>query len=52
MHEAVDTAKDADAVILIVGTNSDWETEGNDHLLHYLQIRTSGKRFVEQMIIL
>ena len=30
MQEAVDTAKDADAVILIVGTNSDWETEGND----------------------
>lgn len=32
MQEAVDTAKDADAVILIVGTNSDWETEGNDRL--------------------
>ena len=30
MEEAVSIAKEADAVILIVGTNSDWETEGND----------------------
>ena len=30
MDEAAAIAKDADAVILIVGTNSDWETEGND----------------------
>ena len=28
--EAVETATNADEVILIVGTNSDWETEGND----------------------
>ena len=28
--EAMDAASEADAVILIVGTNSDWETEGND----------------------
>jgi len=28
--EAVETAANADEVILIVGTNSDWETEGND----------------------
>ena len=28
--EAVKTATNADEVILIVGTNSDWETEGND----------------------
>ena len=28
--EAMDVASEADAVILIVGTNSDWETEGND----------------------
>ena len=28
--EAVEIASDADQVILIVGTNSDWETEGND----------------------
>ena len=26
----MDVASEADAVILIVGTNSDWETEGND----------------------
>ena len=30
MEEAATIAQDADAVILIVGTNSDWETEGND----------------------
>ena len=31
-QEAVTAAKDADHVILIVGTNSDWETEGNDRV--------------------
>ena len=30
LNEAVEVAKNSDAVILIVGTNSDWETEGND----------------------
>ena len=30
MEEATSLAKEADAVILIAGTNSDWETEGND----------------------
>ncbi len=30
MGDAVAAATNADAVILIVGTNSDWETEGND----------------------
>ena len=30
LEEAVEVAKNADAVILVVGTNSDWETEGND----------------------
>ena len=30
MEEATSLAKEADAVILVVGTNSDWETEGND----------------------
>jgi len=29
-QEAITTASNADQVILIVGTNSDWETEGND----------------------
>ncbi len=28
--EAVATAADADAVVLVIGTNNDWETEGND----------------------
>ncbi|SVE46880.1 uncharacterized protein METZ01_LOCUS499734, partial [marine metagenome] len=30
MAQAVNLAKTSDAVILVVGTNSDWETEGND----------------------
>ena len=30
MEEAILLAQEADAVILIAGTNSDWETEGND----------------------
>ena len=30
MDEATSLASESDAVILIVGTNSDWETEGND----------------------
>ena len=29
-QEAIETAANADEVILVVGTNSDWETEGND----------------------
>ena len=32
MEEATSLAKEADAVILIVGTNSDWETVGNDRV--------------------
>ena len=28
--ESIDAASNADGVLLIVGTNSDWETEGND----------------------
>ena len=30
LEEAENLAKECDSVILIVGTNSDWETEGND----------------------
>jgi beta-glucosidase len=30
MQEALNLAQESDAVILVVGTNSDWETEGND----------------------
>lgn len=30
ISEAVDLAKESDAVVLMVGTNDDWETEGND----------------------
>ena len=32
MEEAINLAKEADAVVLIAGTNSDWETEGNDRV--------------------
>ena len=28
--EAIAIAKEVDQVVMIVGTNSDWETEGND----------------------
>jgi beta-glucosidase len=30
IERAVEAARDADATLLVVGTNSDWETEGND----------------------
>ena len=30
LDEAVKIAKQSDVVVLVVGTNSDWETEGND----------------------
>ena len=30
LQEAKKAAQEADAVILVIGTNSDWETEGND----------------------
>ena len=30
LEESVDLAKDADAVIAIVGLNDEWEKEGND----------------------
>lgn len=30
MTHALEIARDADAVILLMGTNDDWETEGND----------------------
>ncbi len=33
MAEAVQVAADADAVLLLVGTNDDWETEGNDRAM-------------------
>ena len=30
LENAVGLAKDADVAIVVVGTNGDWETEGND----------------------
>jgi beta-glucosidase len=32
MDEALNIAKDVEQVVLMVGTNSDWETEGNDRI--------------------
>ena len=40
LEEAVDLAKDADAVIAIVGLNNDWETEGKDRTTLALPGRT------------
>ena len=40
LEEAVDLAKDADAVIAIVGLNNDWETEGYDRTTLALPGRT------------
>lgn len=40
MAAAVDLAKDADAVIAVVGLNSDWETEGYDRTTLALPGRT------------
>ena len=39
-EEAVDLAKDADAVIAVVGLNDDWETEGSDRTTLALPGRT------------
>ena len=32
MDEALNIAKEVEQVVLMVGTNSDWETEGNDRV--------------------
>ena len=40
LEEAVDIAKDADAVIAIVGLNDGWEKEGNDRTTLSLPGRT------------
>ena len=33
MDEALNIAKEVEQVVLMVGTNSDWETEGNDRVV-------------------
>ncbi|KAJ7100754.1 beta-glucosidase [Mycena belliarum] len=48
LAEAVELAKDADAVIAIVGLNSDWETEGNDRMTLALPGRTD--ELVEKLV--
>lgn len=40
MNSAVAIAKDADAVIAVVGLNADWETEGYDRTTLALPGRT------------
>lgn len=40
LERAVSLAKDADAVIAIIGLNADWETEGNDRTTLALPGRT------------
>ena len=47
MEEAKSIAKEADAVILIVGTNSDWETEGNDR--SNLDLPSNQDRLIEEV---
>jgi beta-glucosidase len=48
LSEAVALAKDADAVIAIVGLNADWETEGNDRTTLALPGRTD--ELVEKLV--
>ncbi|KAJ7097620.1 beta-glucosidase [Mycena epipterygia] len=48
LAEAVALAKDADAVIAIIGLNADWETEGNDRTTLALPGRTD--ELVEKLV--
>ena len=41
LENAVGLAKDADVAIVVVGTNGDWETEGNDRTSLELPGRTN-----------
>ena len=47
LEAAKKIAKDSDAVILLVGTNSDWETEGNDR--NSLELPCSQDDLVNQI---
>ncbi|KAJ7489184.1 beta-glucosidase [Mycena latifolia] len=48
LAEAIALAKDADAVVAIVGLNGDWETEGNDRTTLALPGRTD--ELVEKLV--
>lgn len=48
LEEAIKTSREADAVILIVGTNSDWETEGNDR--SELSLPADQDKLIESVI--
>lgn len=47
MADAVNAAKSADAVVLVVGTNADWETEGNDR--QSLDLPGAQRALIEQV---
>ena len=48
MAEAIRLAEDSDAVILLAGTNSDWETEGNDRST--LELPGKQNELIEKVI--
>ena len=48
-EQAVDLARDADAVIAIVGLNDDWETEGVDRITLALPGRTEETSLQESL---
>ena len=46
--QAIETAANADQVILMVGTNSDWETEGNDRA--YFDLPADQNKLIHAVI--
>jgi len=48
LEEAINAAKNSDAVVLVVGTNSDWETEGNDR--NSLELPGDQNNLIEKVI--
>ncbi|MBV12751.1 MAG: glycosyl hydrolase family 3 [Flavobacteriaceae bacterium] len=48
LKEAKEVAKKSDVVILIVGTNSDWETEGNDR--EDIELPANQNQLVEEVL--
>ena len=48
LEEALNIAREVDEVILLVGTNSDWETEGNDRT--EFNLPGDQNRLIEQVL--
>ena len=48
LEEALNIAREVDEVILLVGTNSDWETEGNDR--NEFNLPGDQNRLIEQVL--